>query len=727
MTTEAGALSLRITETGGDQVLQKLNTIDAKARALGNATQSVKFNVPNATAVNGQLQLLGANFTKIGQAATAASPGIDKATASQDKASKSATGLTASLGAQFLTYQAVRQVFREAVALYDAATEASDRQANAHRKLSAVARLTGTSLETLTGISSDARSTFRLSAASADDLTSQFAKLSSRAGTVAQTGQLMAAWMDLGAANGLTLDETLQALTTTLSGQDEGLNKLGLMDPSQIWAKWAKAVGGTKGALSDQQKWLAIVMEVTSQGAKVNGEYEKSLGTVQGQQKTFNEKLQDTEAIFGRSLAAGRQTFYGIGVAIMDAFGKLDKFSNSLGDKVREWESKYPILAKLGRLVGDLPPEPAKDHVASFTVTQNADLSQFHPPHIETDAERKARLAAAKRAEAERVQAIDDEIATIVELAKEHALEAGDMLRAMALEKQLTKERDAGTASIHRRLQIIKELHALEAVILKPVKLSDVADIHDSAHDPKLVGVDKNGKMRVPFPEGVNISGKKTKKPLNDQIDDVLLGAKAKAGLAMDVGNAIGSALSEGMSAAFDKDSDKNFFEAFGNALLSSLGNIVMSLGSAMLTYGIIAATWSSLLAFTPFAEVTMGAGAAIAAGTGLIALGAGMGAIASRNSGHSTGGGGGGGGDKTAKPKDDQWSVAFDPDRKLRKGASAVSPSARSLDSTPMPEARPVVHIGTINSLSPDDAKWQRAVADTYNNARNRGLVRNG
>jgi hypothetical protein len=146
-----------------------------------------------------------------------------------------------------------------------------------------------------------------------------------------------------------------------------------------------------------------------------------------------------------------------------------------------------------------------------------------------------------------------------------------------------------------------------------------------------------------------------------------------------------------------------------------------MQIGSSMIVYGALMTPLAGIPG--PWQALGLGAMASLAAGVGLMALGAGMGAIGGKG-GKSAGGGG----SDTApqQPRDDQWSVAFDPDRKLRK-SSAVAPSSRALGSGPMPEARPVVNIGVINSLHPDKADWQRSVAETYNNARRRGLIRNG
>jgi hypothetical protein len=255
------------------------------------------------------------------------------------------------------------------------------------------------------------------------------------------------------------------------------------------------------------------------------------------------------------------------------------------------------------------------------------------------------------------------------------------------------------------------------ALDLDQIPLADITAGGPRVEKPGLVGVDKDGKMK-----GIGEAAKIVDQGLTAIGQKITEKREWLSGLMQGVGDTLGSALASGVTAAFQGG---NFFAEMGKALLSGIGGMLVQLGSSMLTFGLLMAVGLPLLMATPFAASAMSAPAAIAAGTGLIALGAGMGAIGGGGGKGASGGGGNSG--RPAKEEQDDFAVAFDPDRKLRKSGPAVMPGSRGLSNAPMPEGRPVVHIGTINSLSPDDAKWQRAVADTYNNARNRGLVRSG
>jgi hypothetical protein len=767
VTIEAGVLSLRITETGGDQVLQKLSTIDAKARAVGQAT-TLHFNAPNATTVAGQVQQVSRAQMQLGQAVAAATPAIQQNTRAhrdlgqavgagsliyarhgqQQQRTTSQTGsLTAALGRQVAAYL----TFRTVVGIYDGIAGAADRQEAAQRKLGATARLTGVSLSTITGISKDAQDKFSISSSAAADLTQAFVKMASRAGDVSKTGALMSAWMDLAAAQGLSLQDVLTGVNTTLVGQDEGVNRLGLTNPSGLWKQWADAAGTTVAKMTDQQKWLAIVNAVMDEGAKVSGEYANSLNTTAGKQQQFNAQLELTAAAYGKSIAGAREWATETGSAILRVLRVMHEATNTRAFGMLQLFSPNVGMAAAGAA---LVMTPERDPFAAATFTPTVGPKG---QRLESPADRMARLAREKEEEKERRKATEESIGVLVQLADAHKLTAPDIGRAIALNKALNAEYaksvaslDNSSAALKRRGDVLQQLKALEAVVLPLPKLSGpespLVDINRPR--PKLVGLDSTASseearslMRLPgarkiIPKDLIIPANiklavgmvtTTDGPLADVLEKKIAALQRKAGIALSVGTAIGDALGDGLTASLTKGSGKNFFEAFGNSLLASLGNIVMQLGSSMLTYGLIASTFSSLLAFTPFAGITAGAGASIAAGIGLMALGAGMGAIAANNSGSRTGGGGGGS-SKTAAPKPDEYAVAFDPDRKLRKNSgSAVGQTSRPLGNAPMPDARPVVNIGVLNTLTPDNAQWQRTVVESYNNGIMRGMKRAG
>jgi hypothetical protein len=256
------------------------------------------------------------------------------------------------------------------------------------------------------------------------------------------------------------------------------------------------------------------------------------------------------------------------------------------------------------------------------------------------------------------------------------------------------------------------------ALDLDQMPLTDgIPDNERAKFDPSkpTVGVGKDGKMK-----GIEQAADNGFNTLEAK---VLERKKQLGALLQDVGDTIGGALASGFTAAFQGG---NFFAEMGKALLSGIGGMLVQLGSAMLTWGLLMSANLGWLMATPFAAQALSGPASIAVGTGLIALGAGMGAIG--GGGGKGGGGGSSGGGRTAKEEPNEFAVAFDPDRKLRKSTgSVVQGRSRGLSNAPMPDGRPVVQIGSIYSLDSDNARWQSEFAKTYAKAYGRGKIRNG
>jgi hypothetical protein len=240
---------------------------------------------------------------------------------------------------------------------------------------------------------------------------------------------------------------------------------------------------------------------------------------------------------------------------------------------------------------------------------------------------------------------------------------------------------------------------------------------------PGVVGEGGFPKMGMPGAAGT-LKGEKAF-GLADVVDAQLtaLGEKLKArgealrGVAMGVAESISGALADGFNSAFS--GDDNFFAALGKSLLSSLGNILVQIGASMVTYGALMTPLAGIPG--PWQALGLGAMASLAAGIGLMALGAGMGAIG----GGSKGGGAGGSSDsRTPKTEQDEFSVAFDPDKKLRRASgAAVQPSARGLSNAPMPEGRaPIVFAPTI--IGRDDLQMQRQLKYMVEKASGRGIT---
>ena len=121
--------------------------------------------------------------------------------------------------------------------------DAADAFRVALQKLEGTAKITGIPIEYLTGIAEQASETFKLSKTQAADFAVEMAKLASKAGDVGKAGPALQAFLDIGAARGLTAGETLKAVQQAILGIDEGTDKLFNANPSVLYKQFADAIG----------------------------------------------------------------------------------------------------------------------------------------------------------------------------------------------------------------------------------------------------------------------------------------------------------------------------------------------------------------------------------------------------------------------------------------------------------------------------------------------------
>lgn len=95
--------------------------------------------------------------------------------------------------------------------------------------------------------------------------------------------QLTKAFADLGAARGIDSSQLQDLIGTILSGQDEGLNRLGIADPGKLQAEYAKQLGKTTEALTQQEKVQAAVNAVLEKAATFTGAAEARQASFEGQ------------------------------------------------------------------------------------------------------------------------------------------------------------------------------------------------------------------------------------------------------------------------------------------------------------------------------------------------------------------------------------------------------------------------------------------------------------
>ena len=186
--------------------------------------------------------------------------------------------------------------------------DAADAFRVALQKLEGTAKITGIPIEYLTGIAEQASETFKLSKTQAADFAVEMAKLASKAGDVGKAGPALQAFLDIGAARGLTAGETLKAVQQAILGIDEGTDKLFNANPSVLYKQFADAIGESVGKLTDQQKAQALLNAAMTDGSKVQGTYQEYLASTAGQLEIAKNKTESAYATMGVALNDLRQS-----------------------------------------------------------------------------------------------------------------------------------------------------------------------------------------------------------------------------------------------------------------------------------------------------------------------------------------------------------------------------------------------------------------------------------
>lgn len=296
--------------------------------------------------------------------------------------------------------------------------EASDQLQASVRKLGGAAAVSGTDLGLLQEQSKALQEQFKLSVPFANDLVGSMNKLTARAGDASRTQAALSAWLDLAAANGLGASEAMDALNTTIIGQDEGLNRLGLANPQQIYQKWAEKAGLSAAKMTDAQKAQAILDAVTEAGSKVQGQYGEYLKSNAGAADQQAQRIQTLAARTGEALQPLR-TFAGFLKETL--YANLLVVTKILGGFIGAWEKliefgKQPLTVKINLIRylwdGSVPGGTALDYetprkrMEAFLERARAGktVDALGNP-FRTPAQRAADAAAAQKAAAEKAAA----------------------------------------------------------------------------------------------------------------------------------------------------------------------------------------------------------------------------------------------------------------------------------------------------------------------------------
>lgn len=233
------------------------------------------------------------------------------------------------------------------------ASRAADEVEKSFLTLESTAKLTGVSLAFLLEQSAEVRSAFGLDIAAANELTIQLARLAGRAGDLAATGPGMAAFLDIGAARGLTAAETLQAVRQAILGIDEGTDKLFGVNPSVLYAEFAASIGKTASSLTDAEKGQAILNAAMQDGEVVRGAYAAWLETAAGKQYQLNVQVEESQATLGRAIQPLRMFVTDIAGSVVEGWQRIVEWIQVGGSslavfvgRAEVWKQKSHLLFK---------------------------------------------------------------------------------------------------------------------------------------------------------------------------------------------------------------------------------------------------------------------------------------------------------------------------------------------------------------------------------------------
>jgi hypothetical protein len=141
-----------------------------------------------------------------------------------------------------------------------------------------------------------------LSTTESAGLLSKIQQLATFSGKPENSESLQKGFLDLGAAKGIAGPDLQNLIGTILSGQDEGLNRLGLPDPSKIYEAYGKQIGVAGDKLNQFQKVQAATNAVLEKAAVFAGANNDRLETTAGKAESASAATKELYTNFGNAL-----------------------------------------------------------------------------------------------------------------------------------------------------------------------------------------------------------------------------------------------------------------------------------------------------------------------------------------------------------------------------------------------------------------------------------------
>jgi hypothetical protein len=169
-----------------------------------------------------------------------------------------------------------------AISLAEKAIDISIEATRQNRLLAASATEAGKSYAELSAENAKFAKGLGVSNVQAAGTTARIQQLATFGGTPGRSAELEKSFGNLAAARGIGGDELGTLVGSILSGQDEGLNRLGLSDPSKIYDQFARSIGTTSDKLNQFQRVQALTNAVVDKSKIFDGSAEARMNTLEG-------------------------------------------------------------------------------------------------------------------------------------------------------------------------------------------------------------------------------------------------------------------------------------------------------------------------------------------------------------------------------------------------------------------------------------------------------------
>lgn len=207
----------------------------------------------------------------------------------------------------------------------------------ANRLLAASATEAGKSYSFLADQNRKFAASVGLSNTAAAETTAKIAQLATFGGNPSEQNiqKISKSFADLAAARGIDSRDLNTLIGSILSGQDEGLNRLGIADPGKLYEAYAKSIGTTSDKLSQFQKVQAATNAVLDKAGTFSGAAEQRMKSLEGTVARSSAAWDNFTTSLSRVVSSSREVQGAIGLLTVAANQLSKSGIGALDEKIR--------------------------------------------------------------------------------------------------------------------------------------------------------------------------------------------------------------------------------------------------------------------------------------------------------------------------------------------------------------------------------------------------------